>query len=103
MCFIIVQVRGDVCRSLRKLIATIRPEFYELMQVNREATAKAARAAISKGQKPSKTPVYKVKKDALTDVRSAAYWQLNSANTFLTYSWLMEVCACVSHLFLVCV
>lgn len=87
-----VQVRGDVCKSLRKLIGVIRPEFYELMQINREATATAARAARLMGKKPSNKPVYKVKKEALTDVRSAAYWQLNSANTFLTYSWLMEVC-----------
>ena len=35
-------------------------------------------------------PTHRVKPEAVDDATSAAYWHLNSPNTFLTYSWLME-------------
>ena len=70
-----MQVRDYICNDLRKLIRKMTPSFYDFMRVWHSSDG---------------TPEYVLRKEATEDVTSREYWHLNSPNTFLTYSWLME-------------
>ena len=69
------QVRDYICNDLRKLIRKITPSFYDFMRVRYSSDG---------------TPVHVLRAEAIEDVTSPEYWHLNSPNTFLTYSWLLE-------------
>jgi hypothetical protein len=73
------QAKQDVCKDLRTLIGQVAPSFYNFMSKDKAAS------------QMQKRNVYCVMDEAYAqEAYSPSYWHLNSSNTFVSYSWLMD-------------